>query len=629
MTILNQQSKKFPQIFASLSAAGGAFAIGAALGWPAPAGPQLVDRTLAEDERFFEITQTQFDWAASIITIGCAISCLPIGVMMKKFGRKSTMLSLVVPFMIGWALVIWAQNFAMLMVGRVFIGLAGGAFCVAAPQYSAETAQKEIRGIVGTFFQVLINCGILFVYIVGAFVSVFWMSVICAIVPIIFGIVFFFMPESPLYLVIEKRDKEAVQSYKWLRGSHYDPYEEIEEIKNEIAENDKNQISFSEATQTEIASDLQTIIIGSVLVVATLLGTFLVDRVGRKILLALSSFFMGLTLISLGTYFFLLDMEYENIDELAWLPLTSLSIFLVAFSIGYGPIPWLMLSEIYSREYNAVASPITGSLSWFLAFTVTSTFGFISDAIGIGGTFWIFAGATFVGFIFTLMFVFETKAKSKFSPTCPRDITIRKLSQTQKQYIVDLHNYYRSQVAYGLTTSYLDEKQFPTASRMMKLQWEEEQAVLASLHLKTCLSHDPCHNTFYNTSSNRLIFSGQNIAFLLTTGTRYSVEEVLWYSAANWFRESQATPVNLVDSISFANLSYVVGHFTQMVYDKNIRVGCAIVEWTENEGNKKLSRLTCNYLKANMANEPLYSKGDVCSDCKVCDYDDFIGLCVE
>ncbi|CRK97877.1 CLUMA_CG011252, isoform A [Clunio marinus] len=74
MMISNQQSKKFPQIFAGLSVAGGTFALGAALKWPSPAGPQLVNRTLAEDERFFEITQTQFDWAASI---GCAISCLP------------------------------------------------------------------------------------------------------------------------------------------------------------------------------------------------------------------------------------------------------------------------------------------------------------------------------------------------------------------------------------------------------------------------------------------------------------------------------------------------------------------------------------------------------------------------
>lgn len=117
---------KWPQIVAGLSAAGGAFAVGVALGWPASMGPRMV----AGDEKYFSITSGEMDWAASIITLGCALSCLPIGFLMKKIGRKGTMLSLVVPFMIGWGLVTFAKNFEMLLIGRFVIGLAGGAFCV-------------------------------------------------------------------------------------------------------------------------------------------------------------------------------------------------------------------------------------------------------------------------------------------------------------------------------------------------------------------------------------------------------------------------------------------------------------------------------------------------------------------
>ena len=237
-----QSTVKWPQVVAGLSAAGGAFAVGAALGWPAPAGPRLVEG----DDRYFEISQSRFDWAASVITIGCAISCLPIGILMQKFGRKWTMISLVVPFLVGWSLVIWAQNFLMLMIGRFFLGLAGGAFCVSAPQYSSEVAEKEIRGIVGTFFQVLINGGILFVYVIGAYLSVFWTSVVSGIVPIVFGLIFFFMPESPVYLVTEKRDNDAVKTYQWLRGSGYDPSQEIDDLKSELQANETNQISFGQ-----------------------------------------------------------------------------------------------------------------------------------------------------------------------------------------------------------------------------------------------------------------------------------------------------------------------------------------------------------------------------------------------
>jgi Sugar (and other) transporter len=129
-------------------------------------------------------------------------------------------------------------------------------------------------------------------------------------------------------------------------------------------------------------------------------------------LLIISSSAMGLMLIALGVYFYLLDAESDAVNSLNWLPLTSLCVYLVAFSIGFGPLPWLIMSEVYSKECNAIAGPITGSFAWIFAFTITSTFGFISDAIGMGPTFWMFAGLTFLGLFFTMFVVIETKAKS-------------------------------------------------------------------------------------------------------------------------------------------------------------------------------------------------------------------------
>lgn len=121
---------------------------------------------------------------------------------------------------------------------------------------------------------------------------------------------------------------------------------------------------------------------------------------------------MTLMLIALGVYFFLFDLEDFSVENLVWLPLTSLCIFLVAFSIGYGPVPWLMLSEIYSKEYNAIASPISAAFNWMLAFAITSTFGYLTSAIGTGPTFWLFAGLSFIGIFFNIFVVIETKAKT-------------------------------------------------------------------------------------------------------------------------------------------------------------------------------------------------------------------------
>ena len=117
-------------------------------------------------------------------------------------------------------------------------------------------------------------------------------------------------------------------------------------------------------------------------------------------------------LFALGTYFILLDGESTNVESLSWLPLTSLCIHLVAYSIGYGPLPWLLLSEVYSKETNVIFSPITGCFAWALGFVVTLTFGYISDGIGMGQTFLMFGALSTLGIFFSQFVIIETKAKT-------------------------------------------------------------------------------------------------------------------------------------------------------------------------------------------------------------------------
>lgn len=74
----------------------------------------------------------------------------------------------------------------------------GGGFCVAAPLYTSEIAEKHIRGALGSYFQLLLTVGILFAYVFGTVASPRILSVLCACVPIVFGLVFFFQPETPV-----------------------------------------------------------------------------------------------------------------------------------------------------------------------------------------------------------------------------------------------------------------------------------------------------------------------------------------------------------------------------------------------------------------------------------------------
>lgn len=181
------------------------------------------------------------------MNLGAASVCIPIGILINILGRKMTMLLLVIPFTIGWILLIWAQNLAMMILGRVLLGIAGGAFCVTAPMYTGEIAQKEIRGSLGSYFQLMLTVGILFIYAIGAGLSVFVMSIICGIIPLIFGAIFFFMPETPLYLISKGKSNEAIKSLQFLRGKDYNPQTEINEIEAELAKSKEMKVSLLDA----------------------------------------------------------------------------------------------------------------------------------------------------------------------------------------------------------------------------------------------------------------------------------------------------------------------------------------------------------------------------------------------
>ncbi|XP_017016368.1 facilitated trehalose transporter Tret1-2 homolog isoform X1 [Drosophila kikkawai] len=446
-TSTENNSKKLPQYVAALAAAGGAFACGTLLGWTSPAQTEIVDNHSGYD---FLVSDTQFSWVGSAMTLGAACVCIPIGFLINLIGRKWTMLFLVLPFIVGWAMLIWAANVGMMYASRFILGIAGGAFCVTAPMYTGEIAQKDIRGTLGSFFQLMITIGILFVYAIGAGLDIFWVSVICGILPLVFGVIFFFMPESPTYLVAKDRSEGAIKSIQWLRGKEYDYEPELAELREtdrEIRENKVNVWSalnrpvtrkalaislglmffqqvcginavifyssriFKEAN-TGIGPRWATILIGIMQVVATFVSTVVVDKLGRRILLLASGIAMAVATTAIGVYFYLQGQDEAQVESLGWLPVAALCIFIIMFSMGYGPVPWLMMGELFATDIKGFAGSLAGTSNWLLAFVVTKTFDDLNAGLGIGGTFWLFAGLTVLGVFFVFFAVPETKGKS-------------------------------------------------------------------------------------------------------------------------------------------------------------------------------------------------------------------------
>lgn len=155
-----------------------------------------------------------------------------------------------------------------------------------------------------------------------------------------------------------------------------------------------------------------TIIVGIVQVVATFVSTLIVDKAGRKLLLIVSAVSMAICTICLGVYFYMQKQDEESVKDIAWLPLASLILFICMFSIGFGPVPWLMMGELFSHEIKSIASSLCGTTNWMLAFIVTKAYGPLKDGIGGGPVFWIFSGISLIGGVFVFLATPETKGKT-------------------------------------------------------------------------------------------------------------------------------------------------------------------------------------------------------------------------
>ncbi|XP_016929967.2 facilitated trehalose transporter Tret1 [Drosophila suzukii] len=429
---------KATQFIVGIIGAMGAFCLGAVIGWSGPVETEIKYFGAYE----FSPDTTEWGLVGSLMTLGAAFSCIPVGVLIGKIGRKTTMLSLLPPFFIGWLLIILAVHISMLLIGRFVVGFCGGGFCVAGPMYTTEIAEIRYRGIAGCFFQLLIVNGVLYAFIVGAFANTLYFSIACAIWPIIYFLIFMWMPESPVYLAQKGKTEKAEKSLRFLRGKDADVSGELKDMsaegQKETTSTGKllcrkvtlkglflsiflmifqqmtgiNAIIFYSTFIFQTAGStleprFSTIIVGVVMVVSTVISILLIERLGRKVLLLISSAMMGVSTLIMALYFGLLMTS-----GVGWLALMAVCCFIIGFSVGFGPIPWVMMAELFAEDVKALAGSIAGTTNWLCAFIVTLLFPVLNLHIGAAACFGIFCGFAVAAFLFVLFLIPETRGKT-------------------------------------------------------------------------------------------------------------------------------------------------------------------------------------------------------------------------
>jgi sugar porter (SP) family MFS transporter len=373
---------------------------------------------------------------------GTVIGAIFGGIPTNSLGRKKTLIWIGVLFLgsaIGSALANDPWTFA---VFRFIGGLGIGASTIAAPAYVSEIAPAKDRGRLVALYQFNIVLGILLAFLSNYLLSGVgenawrWMVGIMAFPALFYTLVAFTLPESPRWLLSKSRNDEAKQVL-----AKIDSNANIEDLIKELnldSEDNKgenifmkkyrfplllafliaffNQLSginaflyyapriFAEAGLEESAALISSIGVGLTNLVFTLLGVFLIDVLGRKVLMYIGS--VGY-IISLGLVSAAFFLKWQGMA----VPL-FLFLFIASHAIGQGAVIWVFISEIFPNHLRASGQAFGSSTHWVLAAIIPSMVPFLFSTIGAGVVFLVFAVMMVFQLLFVMFLMPETKGKT-------------------------------------------------------------------------------------------------------------------------------------------------------------------------------------------------------------------------
>ncbi|XP_069465598.1 solute carrier family 2, facilitated glucose transporter member 8 isoform X2 [Ambystoma mexicanum] len=424
----SQENRYFSKVkngklfLATFAAVLGPLSFGFVLGYSSPAIPDLNNG----DDPDLRLDKAEASWFGSIVTIGAAIGGVFGGWVVDKIGRKLSLMLCSLPFIFGFAIIISAQNVWMLYTGRFLTGLASGVTSLVVPVYISETSHPRVRGTLGSCVQLMVVTGILGAYVAGMGLGWRWLAVLCCVPPFVMLLFMCFMPETPRFLLKQKRRSEALAALEFLRGPDVDHEWECNQIEESTQDQGDrlkmselktpalykpfligislmafqqltgiNAVMFYAKTIFEDANfkngSLASVTVGVIQVMFTAVAAIIMDKAGRKMLLVISGTIMAISAALFGVYFKLSSINPNNSshtdvlstlnvspseasNHLAWLALSSMGFYIAGFAIGWGPIPWLVMSEIFPVKARGVASGFCVVTNWGFAFLVTKEF---------------------------------------------------------------------------------------------------------------------------------------------------------------------------------------------------------------------------------------------------------------
>ncbi|TXG37358.1 D-xylose transporter XylE [Seonamhaeicola maritimus] len=432
----------------------------------------VISGTVSSLEHFFVLpfgleetaANSRLGLVVSSALIGCIIGGLSGGIISKKLGRKKGLILAAILFLLSALGSAMPEMFVkpigeadhtfiyIFIVYRIIGGIGVGLASMLSPLYIAEIAPAKIRGRLVSMNQFAIIFGMLVVYFVNYYIAKQgddswlntigwrWMFASETIPAGLFLLMLFVVPDTPRSLVLKSQPEKALEVLTKVNGID-EAKKILGEIQNTVVSHSGKLFSYgltviiigvllsvfqqfvginvvlyyapeifkSMGSGTDTAL-LQTIIVGSVNLIFTVLAIMTVDKYGRKPLMIIGAIGMAFAMFSLGTSFF---MESVGIGALIFM-----LIYVASFAMSWGPVCWVLLSEIFPNKIRGRALAVAVAAQWISNYLVSWTFPmldkntYLLETFNHGFAYWIYGVMGVLAALLVWKFVPETKGKT-------------------------------------------------------------------------------------------------------------------------------------------------------------------------------------------------------------------------
>lgn len=408
---------------------------------------------------YFNLSPAETGWAVSNVVIGCVVGAFVAGPLAGRYGRKKALIVAALLFTISAIGAALAATFTWFVIYRIIGGLAVGIAATVSPMYMSEVSPKDMRGRALSMQQFAIVFGQIVIFYVNFkiaslaseawLVEMGWRWMIGSeVIPcLLFTILVFVIPESPRWSVMVGHEDQALAMLTRVSNAQH-AQSVLDEIKDSVRQDEqhkKQKLNYRDVrvrfilfvgcmiamlqqvtgvnvmmyyapvvlkTVTENAQEalFQTIWIGVLQLVGSVIGAMLMDRLGRIPLMRWGT---------LGTIAGLLITSYALYSQATgYFALFGMLFFMVFYAMSWGVGAWVLISEVFPNRMRSQGMSIAVGCMWLANFVVAQSFPMINDQPYLFSTFhgafpmWIFAACCLFSYWFISRFIPETKGVS-------------------------------------------------------------------------------------------------------------------------------------------------------------------------------------------------------------------------